>query len=114
MIRLVLLAALGGALGSAARAAVGLAVAAPWGTLAVNLVGGFAIGLLAARLAPGGAWAFAVTGVLGGFTTFSAFSLDVMRLIETGRIATAATYAGLSVAGAIVACAAGLALGRLA
>ncbi|MFJ5486868.1 CrcB family protein [Hansschlegelia beijingensis] len=84
----VLLVALGGALGSVARYLVNIAssrvfgMGFPWGTLTVNVVGGFAMGLLAALLAlKGGSQemrVFLMTGVLGGFTTFSAFSLDAV------------------------------------
>lgn len=113
MTRLLLLAALGGALGSAARAGVGLVAPWPWGTLLVNAAGGLLMGLLAARLAPGtpAAW-FLMTGALGGFTTFSAFSLDALRLWGEGRAGLAALYVGLSVALSLAACAGGLALGR--
>ena len=111
--------ALGGALGATLRYLALLAWPAPWGTVAVNSAGALLIGLLAIPLlladqgihplAP-----FLVTGVLGGFTTFSAFSLDTLRLIEGGRIGAAVTYAGGSVALSLGACALGLWLGRLA
>jgi CrcB protein len=55
---------------------------------------------------------FLVTGVLGGFTTFSAFSLDALRLVEGGRAGAALLYVGGSVALSLGAAAAGLALGR--
>ncbi len=112
------LVALGGALGATLRYLALLAWPAPWGTLAVNGAGALLIGLLAIPLladrgihplAP-----FLVTGVLRGFTTFSAFSLDTLRLIEGGRIGAAVTYAGGSVALSLGACALGLWLGRLA
>lgn len=120
-----LLVMLGGAIGSGARYGVGRAALAafgpgfPWGTLAVNLAGGFAMGLLAGRLArPDGAyegWMLLLgTGLLGGFTTFSAFSLDTVALVERGQPATAALYALVSVAGAIAALCAGLSLARIA
>lgn len=85
-----LLVALGGALGSVARYGVGVAAARwagqgfPWGTLVVNALGGVAMGLLAARAGPANdtlRLLFGV-GVLGGFTTFSAFSLETVRLAE--------------------------------
>ncbi len=94
-----------------------LGVAFPWGTLAVNLVGCFAMGLLVAVLArkfdvPNEIRLFLVTGILGGFTTFSAFSLDVAVLWERGAQAAALTYVLASVAGSIFALFAGLWLAR--
>lgn len=97
----VLLVALGGALGGMARLAVGAAVgrrlgtAFPWGTLAVNLSGALAIGLLAGGLglplagAEGHAWLLAVIGLLGGYTTVSSFSLQTLALWQEGRPAAA-------------------------
>ncbi|WP_192929976.1 fluoride efflux transporter CrcB [Sphingomonas sp. NIC1] len=112
----------GGALGSAARYLTGrIALTAlgphfPYGTLAVNLIGGLLMGLLAGVLARiGGSenWRlFLGIGVLGGFTTFSSFSLDVVTLVERGAVATAALYVFVSVAGAIGALFAGLMLAR--
>jgi CrcB protein len=114
----------GGALGSAARFLVGRATLAgfgpnfPYGTLTVNLVGGFAMGLLAGLLARHNAhdnWRLLLgVGVLGGFTTFSAFSLDVVTLFERGDLATALGYALVSVIGSIVALFLGLTLTRVA
>ncbi|WP_274427149.1 fluoride efflux transporter CrcB [Chelativorans sp. YIM 93263] len=114
---------LGGALGaglrhlsvSAAGRAFGLAF--PWGTLAVNIAGSFIMGLfieaLARRLgASQEVRLFVATGILGGFTTFSAFSLDVAILWERGALAPAAAYVAASVAGAILALFAGLWLAR--
>ena len=124
MIRLILV-LLGGALGSGGRYLVStwmagrLGDAFPWGTLTVNLAGSFLIGLVATladeRGSLGaGARVFLVSGVLGGFTTFSAFSLDTLRLVEAGRLGTALLYVGGSVGLSLLACAAGLWLGRLA
>jgi CrcB protein len=105
--------ALGGALGSVARYAVSLGAArwvsatfpwGPlWGTLIVNVAGSFAAGLLATlatadgrlALAPD-ARAFVLVGILGGFTTFSAFSLDTMLLAREGALGVAAANVGLS------------------
>jgi CrcB protein len=91
--------AAGGAAGALARFWVGIgAVAAfgtawPWGTLVVNVTGSFAIGAVAsAPWATEGVRAAVVTGFLGGFTTFSAFSLETVRIIETGRTAEALAY----------------------
>ena len=91
--------ALGGALGSVARYLVGLAVAFPFGTLCVNVIGSFAIGLVWASQMdkPGGWVAFLMIGVLGGFTTFSSFSLDVLRLAGDGRLGAAGAYVLASV-----------------
>lgn len=112
----------GGAVGSAARYLTGRAMGAwlgpdyPWGTLSVNLLGGFLMGLLVGVLArTGGAegWRLLLgVGVLGGFTTFSAFALDVVVLAERGAMLGAALYAIVSVVGAIAAVIAGLSLVR--
>ncbi|RXF74934.1 fluoride efflux transporter CrcB [Hansschlegelia zhihuaiae] len=115
--------ALGGALGSVARYGVNVATMRafgfgfPWGTLTVNVVGGLVMGLLAAFLAlkveaPPEIKLFLMTGVLGGFTTFSAFSLDAVMLWERGQPGLAAAYVAASVALSIGAVVAGLALGR--
>ncbi|MFT7147452.1 MAG: CrcB protein [Yoonia sp.] len=97
------------------RYLIGLAVAFPMGTLVVNVVGSFAIGLVWVLLAARGlqAWLpFVMTGLLGGFTTFSAFSLDTLRLVEAGRITAAGGYVAASVILSISACAMGLWLAR--
>ena len=104
-----LLVAFGGAVGAMARYGVGLGVARlfglafPWGTLAVNVVGGLAMGLLAARTGPDQeALRLALgVGVLGGFTTFSAFSLEVGLLMQRGQMLSAAGYVLASVLGAV-------------
>lgn len=105
----VLFVALGGALGAALRylsvswAARTLGPAFPYGTLAVNVVGSLVMGIVAAYFftrgqgTPSPLSIFTMTGVLGGFTTFSAFSLDTLILIEQGRALSAATYIALSV-----------------
>lgn len=86
----VLLVAAGGALGSVLRYAVSVLLAAslgpgfPWGTLAVNVLGSAAIGALAGLGVEGGWRLLLVTGLLGGFTTFSAFSLETALLWERG------------------------------
>jgi fluoride exporter len=100
-----LLVALGGAAGSLARYATSLAFAgAPWGTLAVNLAGSAAIGAAAALGLTGEARLLLVAGFLGGFTTFSAFSLEAMGLAERSPV-LAALYVAASVLGGIAACA---------
>jgi len=113
--------ALGGALGACARYLTGVAAVRllghgfPWGTLAVNIAGSFLMGVIvvalghlsANRLAP-----FLMTGVLGGFTTFSAFSLDAVTIFERGQHTLAATYVLASVILSLGALVAGLALTR--
>ena len=114
---------IGGALGSAARYLTGRATlvafgpAFPAGTLAVNLIGGLLMGVLTAILARTGGSAelwrlFVGVGVLGGFTTFSSFSLDVVTMIERGAIGPALGYALVSVIGSVLALFAGLATTR--
>lgn len=95
MISTILHVAIGGAIGASARYLVGLAVAFPLGTLAVNVVGSFLMGLAFVALAEKGLerWMpLVLTGILGGFTTFSAFSLDVLKLYEAGKIGAAGGY----------------------
>lgn len=117
--------ALGGALGSLARAWASLAVARvagdefPWGTLAINILGSFVIGVAAALTLPGGRIgenadlrAFVMVGLCGGFTTFSSFSLQTLELLREGRVGPALANAALSVLLCLVAVAAGHALGR--
>jgi CrcB protein len=106
------LVALGGALGASLRYLTLVLWPTPWAILAVNVSGSFAMGLLAVRLPPT-VWPFLLTGLLGGFTTFSAFSLDTLRLLEGGRTGAAFIYMGGSVGLSLIACAAGLWLGRL-
>ena len=114
---------LGGGIGAALRHGVNLAAARtpgtafPYGTLTVNIVGSLVMGLLAAYFAFKGDasqhWRlFLTTGILGGFTTFSAFSLDVALLYERGQVAMAALYVGVSVCVSIAALFAGFALVR--
>ena len=111
----------GAGIGGALRHAVNVAterlfgIGFPWGTLAVNVVGGFAMGVLAGWLAlkAGQAWTpsvrlFFATGILGGFTTFSAFSLDAVLLCERGAGAAAAAYVLASVILSIAGLLAGL------
>lgn len=113
---------LGGALGAGARYLVGQAMMGwfgpnyPWGTLAVNLIGGLAmgalVGMLARMTAGEQARLFLAVGVLGGFTTFSAFSLELVTMLERGAMLTAVGYALASVLGAVLALFAGLAITR--
>lgn len=104
----------GGAVGALARfwtsvAAATLFGSAVLGTLTVNVFGGFLIGLLAGSGAAGDlARAALMAGVLGGFTTFSAFSLETLRFLEAGRLTLAALYVVGSVGLSIGASATGL------
>jgi len=117
-----LIVAAGGAIGAGLRhlvnlAALRLPLSFPWGTLAINIVGSFVMGLFVELLArrfgaSNELRLFVATGILGGFTTFSAFSLDVAVLWERGAHAFAAAYVFASVAGAILALFAGLWLAR--
>ena len=107
--------ALGGAIGSVLRYLVGLLVAFPFGTLAVNVIGSVIIGMVWVHLADRGLqhWSpFLMTGILGGFTTFSAFTLDALRLVEEGRMTAAGTYVLASLIVSVAACAAGLWLAK--
>lgn len=115
--------ALGGALGASARYMTGIATARllgrgfPWGTLTVNIVGSFLMGVLVVALLHLSANRYApllMTGVLGGFTTFSAFSLDAITLYERGQGALAAAYVAGSVILSLAALFAGLTLARSA
>lgn len=114
---------LGGGLGAALRHGVNLAAARafgyafPFGTLTVNVVGSLAMGLIAAWFAFKGDasqhWRlFLTTGVLGGFTTFSAFSLDVALLSERDAYGLAILYVVVSVAASLAGLFAGLAIVR--
>lgn len=107
------LVALGGAIGSMLRFLMVAAVGAPWGTAAVNVLGSFAIGVLFVALGTReGAQALLMAGLLGGFTTFSSFSLDTLRLVESGHALQAAAYVLGSVALSLLAVALGVALAR--
>jgi len=107
----VLWVALGSALGGVARFLASVLVAErlgdsfPWGTLLVNLTGSFLIGLLASLALPDGrpllgpsARLLLMTGVLGGYTTFSALSLQTLQLLQAGQPARAGLYVAASVA----------------
>ena len=116
--------AAGGAIGAGLRwlvvrwAGHALGLAFPYGTLIVNVLGSLAMGVIAVIMMerlPGSWGRFApylMTGVLGGFTTFSAFSLDALFLIERGRNLAAVAYIGGSVVLSIAGLWAGLALAR--
>jgi fluoride exporter len=118
---------LGGGLGALGRWGFGLGAARvmgnawPWGTFGVNVVGGFMMGLVMGHLMKSGAAAptndhwrlFLATGVLGGFTTFSAFSLETAKMIEAGHWQNAGLYSLASVVFCVCAVFAGMALARL-
>ena len=115
--------ALGGALGAVARhfishwSVVALGNGFPWGTLTVNVVGCFALGVVVEVMAlvwsPAAEWrAFLTVGVLGAFTTFSTFALDISILHERGEMLQAILYVTVSVAGSIAAIFAGMSLTR--
>ena len=121
--------ALGGAIGAVLRHQMGRGMthwlgvqavtAFPWATLAVNVVGSLAMGLLAGFLARHGQggehWRlFLGVGLLGGFTTFSSFSLEMMMLIERGQALQALTYALISVLAGLTALYVGLIVMRVA
>ena len=123
------LVAIGGAGGAWLRFVVGKLVASaigaeragqfPWGTMTANVLGSFAMGLLAGwlmRQGDGGETTRLLVGVglLGGFTTFSAFSLEIVALVQRGALGLAALYAVLSLTGAILGLLAGLSLVRSA
>ncbi len=116
--------ALGGAIGAVGRYLTGVAgvrmfgAGFPVGTLTVNVVGSFLMGLAfvllmtrggdAPRLSP-----FLMTGVLGGFTTFSAFSLDLWTLFDRGRYVAGGLYFGGSVGLSVLALILGISLARV-
>lgn len=113
--------ALGGAIGASARYLTNVGTLRlvgpgfPWATLAVNVVGSLLMGVLVVLLAQKGGMRFSpflMTGVLGGFTTFSAFSLDAVSLWERGQAGQAAGYVMASVILSIGALFVGMALTR--
>lgn len=117
--KLALIVAAGGAMGAVGRYYVGVAAAAlmgigyPWGTLTVNVLGSFTAGVLVEFMAL--VWhgtpelqALLIVGFLGGFTTFSAFSVETILMMERGDIGAAVIYALVTVALSVGAMAAGL------
>ncbi|MEY4045979.1 MAG: fluoride efflux transporter CrcB, partial [Chloroflexota bacterium] len=123
VMREILLVALGGGVGAALRGAIDLlaarvGLAAPPATLAINLVGSFVAGLLVALVVERGALPaelrpLLIVGLLGGFTTFSAFAVQTLRLGE-GAPLSALAYVAASLLLGLLAAAAGLAIGRAA
>lgn len=121
MIRELIAVAAGGALGSALRYALsGIALAGsvwcgfPLGTLAVNAAGSLLIGVVLGAELPAAATRLLAVGFCGGFTTFSTFSADTLRLLRAGSWGPAATYAALSIAVCLACTAAGWWFGALA
>jgi len=121
MIQTFLTVALGGALGASARYSVNVAMPRLFGhgfpiaTMVVNILGSLLMGVLVVVLAQksGNRYApFLMTGVLGGFTTFSAFSLDAAKLYESGQFGVAAAYVIGTVVLGLAALFAGMALAR--
>ncbi|MDX2306737.1 MAG: CrcB family protein [Hyphomicrobium sp.] len=118
--KLIMLAAAGGGIGAAARLLVNQAFAGaafPWATLAVNIVGSFLMGMTVVFVTErfGGSAemrTFLATGILGGFTTFSAFSFDVVELMAKEGPLMTGLYIGGSVVGAIAAIVVGLSVAR--
>ena len=118
----VLLVALGGGLGAAGRFGISLAFPArgdawPWATFGINVTGSLLIGVLAGWLSTRGEagepWRLLLgVGVLGGFTTFSAYSLETMRMIERNDWVGASTYSIGSVIAGLAAVAIGLAMAK--
>ncbi|MBS1164083.1 MAG: crcB [Proteobacteria bacterium] len=119
----VLLVAIGGAIGSVCRYLVGIGAGRllgpdfPYGTMTVNVVGSFVMGLFIELLAlkfdgSEPLRLFVAVGILGGFTTLSSFSLDTIVLFERGAVATAAVYVGGSIILSLAALVAGLHLVR--
>jgi CrcB protein len=121
MIQTLLSVALGGAIGASSRYLVNVAsgrvfgMGFPYGTVIVNVFGSVLMGVLVVVLAHKGGMRlapFLMTGVLGGFTTFSAFSLDALTIWERGQTALAAGYVLGSVVLSLVGIVAGMALAR--
>lgn len=121
--KMLLLASAGGAIGAGARHLVNLGMGRllgtsfPWGTLTVNIVGSFLMGMVIEYIMERAAGSaelrtFIATGILGGFTTFSAFSLDVSVLIERKEQGLAALYVVGSVGVALAMLYAGFAVAR--
>lgn len=113
--------AVGGAIGSLARYGVGLLARTwmpgwPWGTLFVNVLGSFLIGVLFVVLASRPASDLAriglLTGLLGGFTTFSAFSIESLELLRTAGTTQALLYVATTLLAGLAGCALGLWAGR--
>ncbi|MGE4409208.1 MAG: fluoride efflux transporter CrcB [Sphingomonadales bacterium] len=114
---------LGGAVGALGRYQLGrlaghmFGLSFPYGTLGANVIGGFLMGALAgwlARFGHGGEpiRLLLAVGLMGGFTTFSSFSLEIVLMMERGQVALAGFYAAISVIASVAALFAGLTLMR--
>ena len=122
MISTLSLVALGGAIGASLRFLTGVLVLRtvgpqdfPLAVITVNILGSFLMGafvVLAAQRGLTHLGPFMMTGILGGFTTFSAFSLETVTLVERGALGAAAAYVTVSVAGSIAALAVGIWIAR--
>ncbi|AQS47036.1 MULTISPECIES: fluoride efflux transporter CrcB [Thioclava] len=122
MLSTILQVALGGAMGASGRYLVGVGMMRsfgpqpfPLGVITVNILGSFLMGALVVFLGDKQLthWnAFLATGFLGGFTTFSSFSLEAYRLIEKGDVTLAVSYIGLSVGAGLLGLVAGILLMR--
>ena len=106
-----LLVCLGGALGSGARYLVGIGL--PHGTLIVNVLGSFLIAVVMESLRASDLRLMIVTGILGGFTTYSAFNEETLRMMRAGAWAMAALNVTATVVGCLVAGFAGVAVARM-
>lgn len=113
--------ALGGAIGATARYMTGIGMSRlmgkgfPWGTLTVNFLGSFLMGVLVVVLAHMNGNRYApllMTGILGGFTTYSAFSLDAITIYERGQTGLAAAYVAMTLVLALGGIAMGLLVAR--
>lgn len=112
VVRRAVLVALGGMLGTAARMGLGMLIPdAALGVLAANIIGALALGVITARLPASDLRVFAGTGVLGGFTTYSAFAVDSVQLWASAPLLSVG-YVVVSLVGGIAAAALGLHLGR--
>ncbi|MBU0862686.1 MAG: fluoride efflux transporter CrcB [Alphaproteobacteria bacterium] len=122
MILTAFIVALGGAIGATLRWLTGMLTLRimgqgfPWGTVSVNVLGSLLMGVVVVALAEKGgmrAAPFLMTGLLGGFTTFSAFSLDAVALMERGQFNLAVAYVGGSVIIGLAALVFGMTLTRM-
>lgn len=105
--------AIGGAVGSVLRYLTVAAFGAPWAVAVVNVLGSFVMGVLFVALTSRGhVQPLLMAGVLGGFTTFSAFSLDALKLWQGGQAVQAILYVGLSVGLSLIAVALGATLAK--
>ena len=112
MIKDLILVGVGGGAGSALRYLTGRLVQQgtfPWATFTVNVAGSFIIGILAAKLTQTGGYSdtcklLFITGFCGGFTTFSAFSLENINLLQQGKLGMALSYTFASIIVSLLAC----------